>query len=73
MTGTPLTHDSILRGLEVGTMNTKLKVIGYWLTTGLFAAASWSLRPPSRTWRADAPLPKSAQPVASPEGVAVHV
>ena len=38
----------------------------------LIAAASWALRPPSRTWRADATLPKSAQPVASPEGVAAH-
>ena len=38
----------------------------------LFAAASWALRPPSRTWSADAIVPKSAQPVASPERVAAH-
>lgn len=33
------------------------------------AAASWALRPPSRTSTADSTPPKSAQPVASPEVV----
>ena len=38
----------------------------------LVAAASWALRPPSRSWRADATRPQSAQPVASPGRVEVH-
>jgi hypothetical protein len=159
-----LLGDRILKGVEVETMNTKPKVLGYWLTTSLFAvaflasgaaelagapaaitatlalgypayvltilgvwkvlsvpallaprlprlkewayagiffdltgaavshavtgdspgkiatplvllliaAASWALRPSSRTLRADATSPKRAQPVASPEGVTAH-
>jgi hypothetical protein len=38
----------------------------------LIGAASWALRPPSRTWKPDSTLPKSAQAVASPEDVAAH-
>jgi DoxX-like protein len=38
----------------------------------LIASASWALRPPSRTWKTDSTLPKSAQGVASPEDVAAH-
>src|SRR3984893_10176296 len=38
----------------------------------LIAAASWALRPPSRTWKSDGALPKGAQAVASPEDVAAH-
>jgi hypothetical protein len=42
----------------------------------LIAAASWALRPPSRTWKSDttlpSALPKSAQAVASPQNVAAH-
>jgi len=38
----------------------------------LIAAASWALRPPSRTCKSDSTLPKRAQAVASPEGVAAH-
>lgn len=38
----------------------------------LVAAASWALRPPSRSGWADASLPKTAQPVASPKGVEAH-
>jgi hypothetical protein len=38
----------------------------------LIAAASWALRPPSRTWKSDSTLPKSAPAVASPEDVAAH-
>jgi hypothetical protein len=34
-----LTHDRILKAKEVGNMKTNPKVIGYWLTTGLFSAA----------------------------------
>jgi hypothetical protein len=34
------------------------------------AAASWALRPPSRTWKSDSTLPKSAQAIAPPEDVA---
>jgi len=34
------------------------------------AAASWALRPPSRSWKPDAPLPKSAPAVALPKDVA---
>ena len=36
------------------------------------AAASWALRPPSRSWKSGSTLAKSAQAVASPEDVAVH-
>src|SRR5882757_7506277 len=36
------------------------------------AAASWALRPPSRTWKTESTLPKRAQAVASPGGVAAH-
>jgi hypothetical protein len=38
----------------------------------LVAAASWALRPPSRTLMAEASRPKSAQPVASPERAGAH-
>jgi hypothetical protein len=38
----------------------------------LIAAASWALRPPSRTWKSDSTLPNSAQALASPEDVAAH-
>src|SRR5258706_9779521 len=38
----------------------------------LIAAASWALRPPSRTWKTDSTLPESTQAVASPEHVAAH-
>jgi hypothetical protein len=38
----------------------------------LIAAASWALRPPSRTWKSDSPFPKIAQAVASPEDVAAR-
>jgi hypothetical protein len=38
----------------------------------LIAAASWALRPPSRTWKSDWTLSKSAQAGASPRDVAVH-
>ena len=38
----------------------------------LVAAASWALRPPSRTWKTDSTLAKSVQAVASPEHVAAH-
>jgi hypothetical protein len=38
----------------------------------LIAAASWALRPPSRTWKSDSTLLKSAQAVGSPEDVAAH-
>jgi hypothetical protein len=38
----------------------------------LIAAASWALRPPSRAWKMDPTLPKSAQAVASPGDVAVQ-
>jgi len=34
------------------------------------AAASWALRPPSRSWKPDTPLPKSAPAVALPKDVA---
>jgi hypothetical protein len=33
----------------------------------LVAAASWALRPASRTWKSDATLPERVQAVASPE------
>jgi hypothetical protein len=36
----------------------------------VIAAASWALRPPSRSWNADSPPPKSAQAVALPKDVA---
>ena len=38
----------------------------------LIAAASWALRPPSRTWKSAPTLPNSPQVVASPEDVAAH-
>jgi hypothetical protein len=38
----------------------------------LIAAASWALRPPSRTLKSDSTLPKSAGVVVSPEDVAAH-
>jgi len=38
----------------------------------LIAAASWALRPPSRAWKMDPALPKSAQAVAAPKEVAVQ-
>jgi hypothetical protein len=38
----------------------------------LIAAASWALRPPSRTWKSDSTFPKIAQAVASPEDVAAR-
>jgi hypothetical protein len=38
----------------------------------LIAAASWALRPPSRTWKSDSTLPKSTQAADSPEDVAAH-
>ena len=38
----------------------------------LIAAASWALRPPSRTTESESTLPKSTQAVESREDVAVH-
>ena len=38
----------------------------------LIAAASWALRPPSRAWRSDSTLPKSAQAAAPSDDVAAH-
>jgi hypothetical protein len=38
----------------------------------LIAAASWALRPPSRTCKSGSTLPKNAPVVDSPEGVAVQ-
>ena len=38
----------------------------------LIAAASWALRPPSRTCKSGSPVPKNAPAVDSPEGVAAH-
>src|SRR5260221_7420912 len=38
----------------------------------LVAAASWALRPPSRTWKSEVTRSKNAEPVASPEGFAAH-
>ncbi len=36
------------------------------------AAASWALRPPSRSWKSGSTLAKSAQAVASPDDVTAH-
>jgi hypothetical protein len=38
----------------------------------LIAAASWALRPPSRTWKSDPALSKTVPAVASSEGVAAR-
>jgi len=38
----------------------------------LVAAASWALRPPSRTWTFESTRSKSARPLASPADITAH-
>jgi hypothetical protein len=38
----------------------------------IIAAASWALRPPTRSWKSDPTLPRSAHAVASPEHAVAH-
>src|SRR5713226_3602933 len=38
----------------------------------LIAAASWALRPPSRAWKSESTLSRSARAVAAPEDIAAH-
>ena len=63
LTGAAASH--AFSGESLGKIATPLVLL-------LIAVASWALRPPSRTFRPEATFPKSAQPVASPAGVAAH-
>jgi hypothetical protein len=63
LTGAAASH--AFSGESLGKIATPLVLL-------LIAAASWALRPASRTWSAGALRPKSARPVASPEGVRAH-
>lgn len=63
LTGAAVSH--AVSGDPPGRMATPLVLL-------LIAAASWALRPPSRTWKSDSTLPESALAVASPEDGAAH-
>ncbi len=63
LTGAAVSH--AISGDSPGKIATPLVLL-------LIAAASWALRPPSRSWKTDSTLPKSAQAVASPEDVAAQ-
>ena len=63
LTGAAASH--AFSGASLGIIATPLVLL-------LLAAASWALRPPSRTLKADAPLPKRARPLDSSERVAAH-
>jgi len=63
LTGAAVSH--AISGDSPGKIATPLVLL-------LIAAASWALRPPSRTWKWDSTLPKSAKAVASSEDVTAH-
>lgn len=63
LTGAAVSH--AVSGDPPGRMATPLVLL-------FIAAASWALRPPSRTWKSDSTLPESALAVASPEDGAAH-
>jgi hypothetical protein len=60
-------------------MTSKQEVIGYWVTTGLLAAAFLAAGaaelasvPSSRTWKSDSTLPDGAEAVVSPDDLAAQ-
>jgi hypothetical protein len=62
LTGAAASH--AFSNASLGTIATPLVLL-------LIAAASWALRPPSRTFATASPR-MSPRPVASPNGVAAH-